>query len=41
MIWEWRPERVRRWIGLARLQGLKPSFWSDLDGGSKAPFFRV
>jgi hypothetical protein len=23
MIWEWRPERVRRCIGPARLRGLK------------------
>jgi hypothetical protein len=41
MIWEWRPERVRRWFDGARLQGLKPPFAADLEGGAEAPALRV
>jgi hypothetical protein len=41
MIWEWRPERVRRAGGRPWLQGLKPPFRTKRDGGAEAPPFRV
>jgi len=41
MIWEWRPERVRRASGRPWLQGLKPPFSAKRYGGAEAPPFRV
>ena len=41
MIWEWRRAHIRSGFDGPRLQGLKPPFQAEVDGGPEAPPFRV